>query len=144
MSLQFSLTKGLSTLGSWEPPPEYHYKMVSSSHFKCPIRNYVHSYSTSPCRTPFLNKSLAVDCPRTEIKTVCTQGTGDHLCARVKVLNLVFRHGQHAQILAWVLEKKSVHIGANTILATTLKKATTSFCIKQLRLLLISFSQNHP
>ena len=115
--------------------------MVSSSHFKCPIRNYVHSYSISPCRTPFLNKSLAVDCPRTEIKTVCTQGTGDHLCARVKVLNLVFRHGQHAQILAWVLEKKSVHIGANTILATTLKKATTCFCIKQPRPLLISFSQ---
>ena len=82
--------------------------MVFGSLFEFPRCNYVHSYSISPCLTPFWNMSLAVDCPRTEIKTVCTQGTSDHLRARVNILDLVFRHGYHAQILAWAFGKKKL------------------------------------
>ena len=61
-----------------------------------PICNCVHSYSISPCQTPFFkNMSFATitkPWTLTELVTVCTQGPGVHFCTRVQVLDLVLGH----------------------------------------------------
>ena len=76
-----------------------------------PICDCVHSYSISPCQTPFLkNMSFGMITKQwmaTELtKTVCTQGPGAHFRARVQSLDLVLGHRQRVRILAWVCLKK--------------------------------------
>ena len=51
--------KNLSTLGTREPVPWYRYKMVLCSQFEYPIWDCVHSYSISPCQTPFWDMTWA-------------------------------------------------------------------------------------
>ena len=85
-----------------------------------PIYNCVHSYSISPCQTPFFkNMSFATitkPWTLTELVTVCTQGPGVHFFARVQVLDLVLGHRLRVRILAWVcLEKGCVHISARRV-----------------------------
>ena len=80
-----------------------------------PICNCVHSYSISPCQTPFFkNMSFATITERwtvTELVTVCTQGTVVHFCARVQVVDLVLWHRHRARILTRVcLKKEYVYI----------------------------------
>ena len=76
-----------------------------------PICNCVHSYSISPCQTPFLkNMSFGMITKQwmaTEVtKTECAQGPGAHFRARVQSLDLVLGHRQRVRILAWVCLKK--------------------------------------
>ena len=51
------------------------------------VKSCVHSYSLSPCRTPFWNMSLATNTKQWTAeeltKTICTQGLGTHFFARV-------------------------------------------------------------
>ena len=51
--------KSLSTLGTREPVPGYRHKMALCSQFEYPIWDCVHSYSISPCQTPFWNLTWA-------------------------------------------------------------------------------------
>lgn len=51
------------------------------------VKSCVHSYSLSPCRTPFWNMSLATNTKQWTAeeltKAMCTQGLGTHFFARV-------------------------------------------------------------
>ena len=49
----------LSTLGVRERVAGYRHKMVLCPHLEYLICNHVHSYSISPCQTPFWNTILA-------------------------------------------------------------------------------------
>ena len=85
-----------------------------------PICYCVHSYSISPCQTPFFkNMSFATitkPWTLTELVTVYTQGPGVHFCARVQVLELVLGHRLRVRILAWVCFKKGcIHISTQRI-----------------------------
>ena len=85
-----------------------------------PICNCVHSYSISPCQTPFFKNMSFVTITKpwtlTELVNVCTQGPGVHFCARVQVLYLVLGHRLRVRILAWVcLKKGCVHISARRV-----------------------------
>ena len=73
--------------------------------FKYPICNCVHSYSISPCQTPFFKSmrfaTISKPWMATELtKTVCTQGPGVQFLARVQVVDLVLGHRYRVRILA--------------------------------------------
>ena len=85
-----------------------------------PICNCVHSYSISPCQTPFFKNMSFVTITKpwtlTELVNVYTQGPGVHFCARVQVLYLLLGHRLRVRILAWVcLKKGCVHISAQRV-----------------------------
>ena len=85
-----------------------------------PICNCVHSYSISPCQTPFFKNMSFVTITKpwtlTEVVNVCTQGPGVHFCARVQVVDLVLWQRYRVRILAWVfLKKECVHISARRV-----------------------------
>ena len=74
---------------------------------KHPICNCVHSYSISPCQTPFFKSmsfaTISKPWMATELtKTMCTQVPGAHFRARVQGLELVLGHRHRVRILAWV------------------------------------------
>ena len=76
-----------------------------------PICNCVHSYSISPCQTPFFKSmrfaTISKPWMATELtKTVCTQEPAAHFHARVQGLDLVLGHRHRVRILAWVCLKK--------------------------------------
>ena len=75
-------SSGVYTPVARKPLPRYQDKMVLCSHFKYPTCDYVHSYSITPCHTPFGNMSLAVSIKQwtapEQTKTVCTQGEDVH------------------------------------------------------------------
>ena len=95
-------------------------KWCSVHAVKYPICNCVHSYSISPCQTPFF-KSMSfamITKPwmATELtKTMCTQVPGAHFRARVQGLELVLGHRLRVRILAWVYLKKCVHISTQRV-----------------------------
>ena len=98
---------------SRDPLHGYQPKMVLRSRRKYPICNCVHSYSISPCQTPFF-KTWALQWlqsggwPQSLKKSVCTQAPDAHVCARVQGLDLVLGHRHRVRILAWVCLKKRV------------------------------------
>ena len=99
----------------------YRPKRMLLSSRKYPICNWVHSYSISPCQTPFFKSmrfaTISKPWMATELtKTVCTQEPGAHFHARVQGLDLVLGHRHRVRILAWVcLKKGCVHISAQRV-----------------------------
>ena len=96
-------------------------KWCSVHAVRYPICNCVHSYSISPCQTPFFKSmsfaTISKPWMATELtKTMCTQVPGTHFHARVQGLELVLGHRHRVRILAWVyLKKGCVHISIQRV-----------------------------
>ena len=94
--------------------------MVSRVRRKYPICNCVHSYSFSPCQTPFKNMSFAMITKpwmATELtKTLHTGALCPLLCPGTRSRPGTRAPGHRAQILAWVcLRKECVHISVQRV-----------------------------
>ena len=103
----------LSTLGVQECVAEYRHKMVLCSHLEYLICNHVHSYSISPCQTPFWNTILATlvqssGFSQNKQKWSAHRDQVPTLCSRTRSQLYILEHWHHAQIQRWVHEKKGV------------------------------------